>query len=112
VGFRFGSFFFFRAAGGDVVALEFAIERRTADAEHLAGECFVAMCLLENAKDGHALHSARATVDRGLASGGDISSVPGCSVRMAGGILDVDGGFLSALGYWVGSCIGNVTIGS
>ena|SRR5215472_14086063 len=62
---------------------------------------FVAMCLLENVKDGHALHSARATVDGELASGGDISSVPGCSVRMAGGILDVDGGFLSALGYRV-----------
>jgi hypothetical protein len=47
--------------------------------------CFVGMCLLENVKDGHALHSARAAVDRELASGGDISSVPGCSVRMAGG---------------------------
>ena len=111
MGFRFGSFFFFRAADGDVVALEFAIEPGTADAEHFAGECFVAMCLFENAKDGHALHSARATVDRELASGGNISSVPGCSVRMAGEILDVDGGSLSALGYWVGGCIGNVFIG-
>jgi hypothetical protein len=50
--------------------------------------------------------SARAVVDRELASCGGISWAAGCSVRRAGGkILDVDDGFLSALGYWLGGCI-------
>jgi len=50
-------------AGRQSVVLEWRIQvitanrmKGTADVEHSAGEGFVAMGLLENAKDGHALH--------------------------------------------------------
>jgi len=36
-------------AATNVIALEFAIQGRAADAEHLAGESFVALHLFENA---------------------------------------------------------------
>jgi len=77
-----------------------------------AGEGFVAFGPLKNAKDGHALHSARAVVDRELAScerhflGSRLLRANG-----RGKILDVDGGFLSGLGYWLSGCIDNVFIG-
>ena len=41
-------------AAADVVAFEFAVERGAADAEHAAGEGFVAFDLLEDALDGGA----------------------------------------------------------
>src|SRR5579859_352584 len=40
----------------NVVALQFAVERRAADAEHFSGQRFVAVCLFEDAQDRHTLH--------------------------------------------------------
>src|SRR5271156_3188870 len=48
-------FVFVRGAQGDVVELELAIERGAADAEHSAGEGFIAAGFFEDAEDGHAL---------------------------------------------------------
>ena len=56
VGFRGCFGLFCGAAERNVVALEFAIERGAADAEHFTGESFVAMSLFEDAEDSHFFH--------------------------------------------------------
>ena len=45
-----------RRPAADVVALQLAIERRAADAQHATGQCFVAVDLLEDAADGCAFN--------------------------------------------------------
>lgn len=94
-GVGFGSFglrLFGAVMEADIVALQLAVEGGAANTEHFAGESFVAMCLLEDAQDCHALHFS----ERCGGKGRGVLCVHRLSdglFRANGGrkILDVDG---------------------
>src|SRR5262249_37080786 len=80
-----GGFGFVVGVEANVIALELAIKRGAADAEHFAGEGFVTVSLLEDAKNGHALHFR----ERG---GGKSGCIGNRGKIGPGGLFGTDGG--------------------